>query len=301
MTDRRTFVGGSEVAALFGVHPYLSKYELWMQKAGRLEPKDISKESYIKAGLYLQDGVAAWAAGEQDWTIVRGPDAPIIHPTIPGAGRTPDYYIEADVDRGRGVLEVKTTDLWMAKQWDEADDPPLHWQLQLQDYIGQEGLTWGALAVLVGGNQLRIFPFNARPATFELLVRARREFWESIAADKPPAPDWAADAEAIERMNRAVNANRSIDMSQDNRLNELVTEYHTAHSMADEAKSRMDAAKAEILTKVGDAAVVTCNAHVIKFSHVAGKPDRVVTQEMVGKVIAGRESHRRMFIKQRKQ
>ena len=35
-------IGGSDVAALFGLSPYSSRWQLWMEKAGKLPPEDIS-------------------------------------------------------------------------------------------------------------------------------------------------------------------------------------------------------------------------------------------------------------------
>ena len=37
LAERRTGIGGSEVAALFGEHPYVSRLELYRRKVGELE------------------------------------------------------------------------------------------------------------------------------------------------------------------------------------------------------------------------------------------------------------------------
>ena len=258
--DRRTFVGGSEVAALFGEHPYVTKYQLFMQKAGRLPEK--KSDERMEAGQWMEPAVANWAAYKKVWVIAKA--APV--PARNRIGGSPDYDIQGFLP---GVLEIKTTDWLMAKRWDADDDPPLAWQLQLQHYLGLTGCSWGALAVLVGGNDLRIFRYDFRPAIWNAIQVACAEFWASIDAGTPPAPDWTADAAIVARIYAASVKGKTLDLTGDNRVPILADEYLAAAAEAKAAEARKDAARAEILAKIGDADLATCGAYKISAAAVA--------------------------------
>ena len=47
---RRSYIGGSDAAAVVGLNPYKTNVELWQEKTGQLQPKDISGEIYVKYG-----------------------------------------------------------------------------------------------------------------------------------------------------------------------------------------------------------------------------------------------------------
>ena len=258
--DRRTFIGGSEVAALFGEHPYLTRYELWQRKKGRLPEK--KSDERMEAGQWMEPAVAAWAAHREGWTII--PAAPV--PARGRIGGSPDYDIQGELP---GILEVKTTDWLMAKRWDADDDPPLCWQLQLQHYLGLTGRTWGSLAVLVGGNDLRIFKYDFRPVVWQAIQMSCAEFWASIDAGTPPRPDWTADAATVARIYAASVKGKTLDLTGDNRVPILADEYLAAAAEAKAAEARKDAARAEILAKIGDADLATCGAYKISAAAVA--------------------------------
>ena len=55
---RRGGIGGSDVAAIMGISKYRSPYEVWLEKTGRVEPKDISGKQAVEWGNRLEDTVA---------------------------------------------------------------------------------------------------------------------------------------------------------------------------------------------------------------------------------------------------
>jgi predicted phage-related endonuclease len=50
IAERRTYVGASEVAALFGVHPYHTKLELYLKKIGALDHVEDESSRQMKWG-----------------------------------------------------------------------------------------------------------------------------------------------------------------------------------------------------------------------------------------------------------
>lgn len=74
-----------------------------------------------------------------------------------------------------GCLEAKLT------SYAPEDSPPLHrGPLQLQGQMICTGAKWGAIATLYRGTELRIFVFDAHPATQEAIIMAAREFEQRL-------------------------------------------------------------------------------------------------------------------------
>jgi putative phage-type endonuclease len=49
--DREKGVGGSEIASILGISPWLTAYQLWEYKTGKKESKDMSTLSHIQRGI----------------------------------------------------------------------------------------------------------------------------------------------------------------------------------------------------------------------------------------------------------
>ena len=64
VSERKHWIGASESAALFGVSPYTTKFELWHQKVGNIAPPDLDDVERIMAGQYLEPSIAAWAGAK---------------------------------------------------------------------------------------------------------------------------------------------------------------------------------------------------------------------------------------------
>ena len=291
MTDRSNYLGASDVGAIFGVHPFKTKYALWMDKAGRM-PRDDRDTDAAERGRFLEPAVATWAAHREGWTLRQWPqDQRVMHPTIPRFGCTPDYE---RTDKP-GWVEIKVPISFAARKWMD-DEPPLYWQLQLQSQLGIKGYAWGALAVLVGDRAPLIYPYKFRPAAFAKIEAGVAEFWASIDVGTPPPPDWTADAATVARIYAASVKGKTLDLTGDNRLPILADEYLAAAAEAKAAEARKDAARAEILAKIGDADLATCGAYRIGATAVSPSLGTLVTPEMVGSHVGGRAGYRTMRI-----
>ena len=84
------------------------------------------------------------------------------------------YVLTADgsiTTKGVGILEAKLT------SYAPEDSPPLHrGPLQLQGQMICTGATWGAIATLYRGTEMRIFVFERHEGTVERITRAAFDF-----------------------------------------------------------------------------------------------------------------------------
>jgi len=208
----RTGLGGSDGAAILGVHPYRSALDVYLEKRGLKPPFEGNR--FTRWGNRLEAAVADAYAEETGREVFLPEDAAFAAGVIQehGVVRHPDHHfimgfpdrLVFDKEKGPGVLECKTTASWNAREWDDA--PPLHHQIQLQHYLLLTGYQWGSLAVLIGGNDPRFEDLPANPAFHEVYVQRLVEFYERHLREPgvPPEPDPEKDADNLRFAYRAV-------------------------------------------------------------------------------------------------
>src|SRR6185503_15962809 len=91
--------------------------------------------------------------------------------------------------------------------------------------------------------------------------------------DEPP-PDFVRDAELVIQIASTATAGKEVDLSADNYLAELCAKYTKASAEEKAAETAKKALKAEILTKIGDAAKVKCGVFSISAGNVSGTADK---------------------------
>ena len=212
-----------------------------------------------------------------------------------GLGGHPDRRVTCP-DRGPGILEVKMVDWLERKKW--GDEPPLHYLLQNQTYQGLDGVLWGDVIVLVGGNSLERFQYDFRPKLFAEIEARVVEFWQGVRAGDAPKPDFSRDGAVLAEV-LGEPTDEMIDLSRDNHADDLAAEWLNARSERDAADLRMDVAKCELMLKIGTAGVAMLGGHRIGCGQTKGSPDKEITAEMVGTIIKGRKGYRRFDVKER--
>lgn len=182
---RAKHVGSSEIAALFGLSPYTTPFALWHDKAGSAalpEPDN----GRVDWGKLLEPAIAKGVSAEERWQLEARP----VYCTaddVEGMGCTVDFHI-VDHERGPGLVECKNVDWLIWKHdWTETHAPP-HIEIQVQHQFAVTGYPWGAIAVLVGGNDLHIYERTPHAETVARLKERVAEFWQSIRERHAPEP-----------------------------------------------------------------------------------------------------------------
>lgn len=294
---RARHVGGSEVAALFGMSPWLTHFELWHRKAGNIATPEFNAvaddgtpdNERIYWGVRLEAAIIE-AAKERFGYADRPPaDPPLTNGY--GLGGHPDRRVICP-QRGAGVIETKMVDWLERKKW--GDEPPLHYLLQGNTYAGLDGVDWFDMLVLVGGNKLERFQYEFRPKLYAETEKRVAAFWEAVAAGTPPPADFTRDGVALKEL-YAEQGEEVADLVGDNRAAIAAAEYLKAAADERDAKKRKEAAQAEILEKLKDAAVGMADGFIIRATKVAAIPDR---EAEAGEIIKGRKSYRRFTVKE---
>lgn len=298
---RRRHIGASETAALFNMQAPFQPgiYALWMDKAERvpLPPVEIERAQW---GLLLEDAIAAGASERECWKVLPGQYAS--HES--GVGATLDRIIAApspadyaDGCVGPGCLELKNVDMLQTlrgRAW--AGEPPMHVLLQHQAQMLATGFTWGAIAWLIGGNELRVLRFKAKPAVQAEIAKRARAFWQSIRDDRPPQPDGsdATYAALLALLPDAEDDREPADLRGDNAAEAAAADYLRGAAMEKEGKALKDAARNVLLSKIGAAEWAKTNAATVSIARVAPTAPRVAEP---GEVIKGRAGSVRITVK----
>lgn len=246
---RQKYIGGSEVAALFHIHPSITRFELWHQKKGNLKRDEFDNDERVFWGRTLEPAIAQGIASKLKLEVEKE-DLFYQHPKVKGMGASLDYKIT----RGKlkGALEIKNVDWLVFQDW--GGEPPLNYMLQNQQEIECANYDFGVIGVLVGGNQLEIFEYERRPKTAEKLKDEISDFWKTIEKNQEPSFDFETDSSAIIAMNQK-SSGRVLN-TDSSRLTDLCTKLEELTQDRGGLEKRRDAIKAEIFTIVGDASKV---------------------------------------------
>lgn len=297
LAERARDVTSTEVAALYGASPYVTEFELWHRKRLGTSVKAEPSER-VTWGKRLEATIAAGIAEDTGWKVrpsrvyVRVPDLRL--------GASFDFFVEADDPaRGSGVLEIKNVDKHVfSDQWEELSRgvymAPAHIELQLQAQLDVRDYSWGAIAALVGGNEIHLLPRDRDRDVGDDLRRRVNAFWQSIAAEREPSADYSRDADFIAGELRR-SARAGVVVVADRFVEPLVARYAEAHRARKAATEECEALKAEILHHVGAAARIDSTLGRITCGDVADSPGTIITPDMVGQRIGGRRGFRQFL------
>ena len=186
-------ITSTEAAALFGLSPYMTVFELWhLKKSGDIV--SIEENERMKWGSRLEATIAEGIAEDNGWQV--SPFKEYMRLTDLKMGSSFDYKIEDN-----GILEIKNVDsLVFNNKWivDEAiTEAPAHIELQVQHQLAVSDLEYAYIGALVGGNTVHLIKRTRSEKIITNLKNKVEEFWNSIEANKPPAPDFEKDASFI--------------------------------------------------------------------------------------------------------
>jgi putative phage-type endonuclease len=267
--ERRKWIGGSEIAALFGLSPYTTLYELFHQKSGTIEAPDLDNER-VAAGNFMEPAIAAWAQDKFGFHI-RRVRRYMPHPDVEGFGTSLDY----ETVTGHYPVEIKNVDSFEFKEkWQAEGDTiieaPMHIALQLQCQIACANKEKGYLLACVGGNRLLKMEVSRHEEAIEQMALKVAQFWQDVDKGNEPEPDFSRDHDAIAQVYRMAG-DEVVDLTGSNRFTSLVHDYAQAAEDEKAAKQRKQEAKAEMLAQMGDAAKAIVPGFSISATTVAGR------------------------------
>lgn len=301
LAERAKDITSTESAALFGLSPYVTRYELWHRKRGNLQT-DFATNDRMLWGNRLEAAIAHGIADEQGWQIQPMKD----YRRIEGerTGSSFDFEILNHPD-GPAHLEIKNVDyLAFRDGWLEHDDgtveAPAHIEMQVQHQMLVSGYERSFIGAFIGGNRYVIIE-RLRDADVIAAIRHRiRQFWRDVDDGIEPPPLMPEDAAAVIRLNQFAEPGKIVDATDDANIAALVDRMHQASTAKKRAEEDEKVAKAELLAAIGDAEKVLLNGWSISAGTVADTPPTVITADMIGQTYGGRAGYRGCRLNKRK-
>jgi putative phage-type endonuclease len=219
LTVRKQGIGSSDAAAAVGLNPYQSALELWMIKTGRdaglpkIDPTDDTTPMYW--GTMLEHIVAAHYV-KRTGRRVRRINAVLQHPDQDKRWMLANIDREVTGDPEVSILECKTAGINGARLW--LDGVPEYVQLQVQHQLAVTGKQAADVAVLLGGQDLRIHRVERDHQLIAHLVELERQFWQYVVTDTPPPADGSESADQALRALYPHGHEAACDYTQDTSL-----------------------------------------------------------------------------------
>lgn len=182
MNDRSTYIGGSDVAAILGISPWRTAWDVWAEKTSDPSWQPVEETPAMRWGTLLEPLLIEEYERQTERTVVDR-QLGVSHGTYP--------FLQGHLDGrvyGHGILEVKTAH--SAKGWGEPGAPtvPEHYLAQVHLYLALTDAPLCDVAVLLPRGDFRIIEVQADEALQRNIITAMVAFWENHVVPKIPPP-----------------------------------------------------------------------------------------------------------------
>ena len=184
LQNRKYYLGGTDIAAICGASSYKTALDVYLDKTSSTITDNISEA--MEWGVRLEEVVAA-AYAEKTQVEVAIQNGPIFHPEFPFLGANIDRWVEGK----KKILECKTTSYFMKDQWGEAETSqiPQGYLCQVAYYAAICNVEEVDIAVLIGGQEFRVYTYTKNQAFEDNLIQIGCNFWTNhIEKRIPPEP-----------------------------------------------------------------------------------------------------------------
>lgn len=225
LAQRRTGIGGSDVAAVLGLSKYKSPLDVYNDKIGETPDGETSQAAYW--GTKLEDAVAQEFQARTGLKVQRvnkqlsreewmhaNIDRAVVNHAISGTVRIQGEAKQAETGRlltTDAILECKTASSYIADQWGPSQEEeivsgkvvsdhkiPIYYETQVQWYLGVTGASVCFVAALLGGQDFRIYLVQRDNEVITALQDQCRAFWfENVLKRIPPEPHTAEEVQKL--------------------------------------------------------------------------------------------------------
>lgn len=265
LQERSKGIGGSDVATVLGLNPYKTPLSLWEEKTGKTKgspageaaywgttledivAKEFSKRTGMKiqrVNFLLSTGENGWMRGNIDRAIVNEQIAKTVRVNKPAKAAETSLMLSTDVG-----LECKTANAFMADKWGPSQEAeivsgnvvtehqiPLYYETQIQWYMAVTGIKKFYVAVLIGGQDFRMYEVQRDEDVIKAIIEKCHAFWfKKVLADVPPDPINADDIKKLYARDNGEMVEASNDEAAD--IGELRTIRERIKELQDQEKA----------------------------------------------------------------
>jgi putative phage-type endonuclease len=249
LAQRRTVLGASEVAAVLGLSPFASAWDVWVRKTDDQAP--VSVDDAVRArGRRLESAVLDWMADDAGMARRALPPFTLVHAPESWLACTPDDLYEVD---GWG-MEAKTSR--DASEWGPPGDPsgvPVYYAIQCHVAMYCTGAErWDVGVYLPIVDDWRRYTLERDPKVEQVLVERCGEWWERHVV-QGLVPDMTASPAATAWLSRRFRAGRAPLRAATPAEEALVRQHVAAKLRVAGAEIERDKIANQLRQSIGDA------------------------------------------------
>lgn len=238
---RRKGIGGSDVAAIFGITKWASPLSVYLNKIGESAPTEDNE--YSEWGRILEAPIA------NKFSAVTGKKLRRRKQTL--VSKEHDFiiaHIDRDVVGENAGLEVKTAIEYKRHQWEDA--VPTEYILQCLHYMYVTGATHWYIAVLIGGHHFDWFRIDRDDEAIGIMVEREKEFWNDHVQKRIPPSATAADSQLLSMLYPKPKKDEEVQLGSDS--NQVVRDYLNIKESIKNLEHRKDELENVIKSKLKD-------------------------------------------------
>lgn len=241
LEQRRKGIGGSDAAAVLGLSKWRTPLDVYLEKRGEgitYEPNDAMHWGTLLEPVIRQE------YADRTGNLVREYGTEIVwHPKVPFLFAT----VDGVTDSGR-LLEIKTARA--SDEWGEpgTDEIPQVYLIQVQHYLACVQLPVADVAVLIGGQDFRLYEVEEDLELQDMIVESEIEFWGRVKSGNPPDPVCLADV--VKRYGRASSGGQ---VQVDYEIAEHIVQLQALKTMRQALEESEERHKMAVLAALGEA------------------------------------------------
>ena len=244
LAARKDHIGSSDVAAILGISPWASAYDVWLQKTGKLEEKHETNDA-MEDGNLLEAVVLRWASKELGAIEKRPAMLEFRHNELPIVSH-PDGIVKED-----GVpVEVKTAGMRgpIMGNWGEpgSDEIPENYLVQCTVHMMCVKAEICHVPCWLGNKGRVLFRVTRNADLVNVILERVAAFWKLVQSDTPPE-GWPS-YDVVRMVRRQEGKRIALPASP-------VATWRELEAKAKDAKEQAETAKAAVLAIMGDAQI----------------------------------------------
>lgn len=274
LKGRQTGIGGSDVAAILGLSKWKTPLDVYLAKTGEVDHEQ-SQAAYF--GTILEDIVAKEFSKRTGLKVQKvnqqlsknvwmhaNLDRAVVNPEISGTVRVQDEAKQAETGRmltTDTILECKTSNAFTADAWGDTQEYeivrgkvvtehriPIAYEAQVQWYMGVTGAIRCYVAVLIGGQDFRIYEVPRNEDVISALQEKCGLFWNEYVL-KGITPDPVTIEDAFKLWPRDTDG--MIEATQEDSI--AIGELLNIDAKIKELNSQKDELKKQLIFRLKDA------------------------------------------------
>lgn len=179
LRERKTYIGGSDIGCILGLSPYKTPLDIFLDKTTDVIDESMSEAAYW--GIMFENSVAL-EYSKRTGLKVEKPAGLIRHPEHKFLAANIDRWaIDEHADNKIFVLECKTAGIHKSKEWGEegTNEIPQLYLCQVAYYAAICDVPRIDIAVLIGGQDFRIYTYLKDREFEDKLIRGACAFWHN--------------------------------------------------------------------------------------------------------------------------